>query len=536
MMSARHHSIRAVGPWAGVVVLAFLLGWVIALPAIGTFRTLLDAEPGPIDRGIPAANTGVLLVRTLSYAFGISLISTLLAWPMAWATRSCKPRTLALLAAPLLLPPYLAYAGWNLLRAPMTPLGDWLRDLDLASLNAPVIAGRVLAVVGLSLWLAPVCAWVQRIGLRSIPDQLLDTLALDAGPLDRWRTRVRLARRSVLLSLLVGAVLMTGSAVPLHVAQVRTYAITIWLTLASSADPRAPWALAWPLVLVALGAAGWVLVRSARWTTETVDAEPSRSHASTPTVLAAMAVWAAGVLAPAVFFLLAIQPNDTTSRTARLIDQTVRLFSDQGGGIAIRNSLIAGGMVGTIGATLTLATWLGASSLTRPARVVTRVLMGLAVFPAVLPGILIGLAARQSGPPAVMALTIVPAHVARYGLIAIGIGWWLALQEERSTQDLRRLDDAGGLVGWCLACLPRGLAGLAASFTLMSILSFHEIEATVIVAPPGVETIAQQLLESLHFARDERLAVTGLWILLVGSAAAYGAAIVLARVGRWREV
>ena len=47
---------------------------------------------------------------------------------------------------------------------------------------------------------------------------------------------------------------MIGSAVPLHLAQVETFAILIWRDLNLTTEPARVWVRAWPLLLVAIAA------------------------------------------------------------------------------------------------------------------------------------------------------------------------------------------------------------------------------------------------------------------------------------------
>src|SRR5690606_10713855 len=70
-----------------------------------------------------------------------------------------------LLMAPLLLPQYLVYSGWDLLRDPGSGIGDWLaRQPGWAS----IWAGYVLAVGGMALWAWPIAAIPLAAGIRQL--------------------------------------------------------------------------------------------------------------------------------------------------------------------------------------------------------------------------------------------------------------------------------------------------------------------------------------------------------------------------------
>src|SRR5690606_16907651 len=139
--------------------------------------------------------------------------------------------------APLLLPQYLVYSGWDLLRDPGSGIGDWLaRQPGWAS----IWAGYVLAVGGMALWAWPIAAIPLAAGIRQ-----LGAPALEAARLET-RSRLRMVRvvvgqmpGAVVASAALVALVALGSAVPLHLAQIPTHAITLWLLLdLTPADER----------------------------------------------------------------------------------------------------------------------------------------------------------------------------------------------------------------------------------------------------------------------------------------------------------
>ncbi len=84
-------------------------------------------------------------------------------------------------------------------------------------------------------------------------------------------------------------------------------------------------------------------------------------------------------------------------------------------------------------------------------------------------------------------------------------GWWSGVVR------------GSGTMG-ALACA--GLAG--------GMLSVHEIEAGVVVSPPGVRTLSQHMLNLLHYLRDEQLTAGTLWMLGGGGVVA-GAGLAMMR-------
>jgi len=106
----------------------------------------------------------------------------------------------------------------------------------------------------------------------------------------------------------------------------------------------------------------------------------------------------------------------------------------------------------------------------------------------------------------------------------------VAGREPRELRDLREVDGAGGLTGWVAAwAIPNWGAWVGAALAA-AILSFHEIEAGVLLRPPGAPNLAQQLLDWLHFSRDDRLAAAATNVMGFGIIVAYLAGYLLAGI------
>jgi hypothetical protein len=118
---------------------------------------------------------------------------------------------------------------------------------------------------------------------------------------------------------------------------------------------------------------------------------------------------------------------------------------------------------------------------------------------------------------------VVLGHLARFGFVAVLAGWWLARTEGRELREMRVMD-GGGARGWVEAGLwPR--AGLVAGVGVAcGLLSFHEIEATVMLQPPTSMGggFAWKVLQALHFAREEDLVPAMLIVMVVGLGLALG--------------
>ncbi|MEM7623817.1 MAG: hypothetical protein AAF235_11525, partial [Planctomycetota bacterium] len=147
-------------PDAATIVFAALVVIISGIPVAVTASSIAAAIPGATLE----VRWSVLL-HTLMWATGIGSLATLLAIPVAVATRGLTARWSPLVALPLLMPMPLVYAGLNLFRAPGTAAGDWLA---MGPSWRAVAAGRIVAVLGLALWSTPIAAGILAGGVRSI--------------------------------------------------------------------------------------------------------------------------------------------------------------------------------------------------------------------------------------------------------------------------------------------------------------------------------------------------------------------------------
>ena len=469
-------------------------------------RVLID-----LVRGIRSTGAGAvppvdwpLLARSLVAAGGVAALATVLALPAAWTTRGWGARWSALLALPMLLPAYLAYSALNLLRAPGSALGDWLLagPLDEPNLR-PVVAARVFAVLGLALWAWPLALLVLSPRLRRIDRGVLESLRLE--PLTAWGRGAVLAQMTagpMLAAFLLTLLVMLGSAVPFHLAQLDTYSVRLWRALDESppGEQWRAWAAAWPLVLVAAATAmGVVRVLP----TAPIDSaqEPGGPEGPRwPGLAAAVAVWGLSVLLPLALFARGV--GSVTTLTTFW-----RSRKDPMVGSAVTSAMVLG--ASAVVAVATSAALSGGAAARRVAVACIAVLLVAGLVPGVLVGSATAGAWNAHDWSYRLAETpwiVVAAHVARYGYLAALLGWWMHRSTPRDERELRLLDGAErGRPWWRAAGLPQ-LALLLGGCLAAAVLSFHEIEASVFVEPPGHGRFSQVVLELLHYERRGDLA------------------------------
>lgn len=373
------------------------------------------------------------------------------------------------------------------------------------------------AVGGLSLWAWPLAAIILAHGASRLDAAVLDALRLEAG--SAWRRRLTILammRGPATLAILAVALVMTGSAVPLHLAQIQTYAIQLWLQLDQTPAHRRweVWASSWPLLLIALGAAAAATSRMAPAQNASPEPAAHPLRISRPSALAGAAVWAMSVVVPAVLFGVFV-PGLGALRTFWRVHHSPVLAS-----------LALAGAVAAIGAGMAIAAW-GALACGGRWRWAVNSALAAFVFAGLAPGILMGSAisgawnawglARWIGDSSVIILL---GHIARFGFVPLLVGSYLAQTEPRAERDSRRLDGADGLWGWAWASLPGGLATAVGAGVAAGVLAFHEIEAAVVLQPPGLESFPRQMLQFLHYAWTQELCAGALLVILVGLAGA----------------
>ena len=514
--------------WVGAALLVLLTAVMAGLPVLAGLISVLKAREIPWGM----ANGAELLTRTVLVSGLIATGATLLGLPAAFVLARRSPRGWGawvgvLVVSVLFLPAYLPYAGLSAARAPTTMLGDVLSHW---SPDAIVLVGRWLAVGGLMLAWWPLSAVLMAEGLRSSPPGLRDAMAMDgASGLAIVLTRIRLARGWLLGAWALVFVYGTGSAIPLHLAQIQTFSIALWRGLDSSPDVGGTIAGSWPLVAVA-GASAWALTRKGalKRPSEIGERVEVRGRAGGGWgTLAAVLVWAISMPIP----LLLLAGSIKNGSVAALGERAWRLWQENTDavlGSAATGALVAIGTAGLAGVTAYICST-GAIG-----QRVTRVVLGLFIMLALVPGMIVGCCVRLGWEligPAADGLTSSPgvvalAHLARFGFVGVAAGLALAGAEPAEQRAMRVLDGATGVWGWLRVQWAQTALGIGGAALCGFALSVGEIESTVILQPPGSESLARLMLERLHFLKDQDLAAAGVTIALLTMAAGVVVAIV----------
>jgi len=482
--------------WSLVLPLLLCAAVLVLWPATVVLAALLRAGEGE-----PVAISAGLVARSVAWALMIGVIATFIAWPAAFALRDRRWSVWVLL--PMAMPSYLVFHALGLLRDPAGPLGAWIeRRVDAGWTDLATLINQFIAVVGLAAWVWPLCAVVVGARLREVPAHVDESLRLDgAGFLRRQWQQFVMAAGAAAGAVGLAAVVMLGSAVPLHLAQAPTLSVAAWLAATLHPGDPGVWKTGVPAIIGAIAAAA-VIARRGPGQDEAALGRPAPRASR---VYAGLLL-ALGVVVPAFAYATAVRNWQSALQFAAVI------LPAFGASIAIASA------VGGLCAVVMLCAWRAERAAGGAAPTAGVVALGFLIIAALTPGILVGQAWLMAG----MALgpwfaggpfPVVLAHAARFAGIAALAGVAMARLEPRDVRFMRLLDAGHGPGAWLrLAVAPRAWAvpGVAAATFC---LSLHEVEATIILQPPGVTSLSQTMLAQLHFARNDEIAAGSLLVL-----------------------
>ncbi|MCL4220369.1 MAG: hypothetical protein KJZ65_03265 [Phycisphaerales bacterium] len=507
-------------PRAGAFTLILLSGVLLGPLLV----ELVGGAAGALLRGAPPWPGHRVMLRTIAVSLTIGALATGLGWFPARVLASRRAGRLgALCLVPMLMPPYLAYSGYSILRDPSWITGDWLESLSVRGQAWVTIGlGRGLALLGMALWAWPISACVLATGMRG--QAVDDALRLDAPPLRRTWERVWMHRASIAGAVLLVALVAIGSAVPLHLAQVETIAIDLWRRMGESSPEQwgSAWLAAWPIIVAAV-AGSVVLPRVVRRLVMHAPTEPDSCDASGHTRLAAWLAWTAATGLPLLLFVLTIHSPRSLVEFWKL------------SGPGLWNGFVTAFAVAILSGLLGLGFAYVVDMSRRPPHALVGIILGGWVFTAVIPGVFIGAALARLGthlPRGWSDVLLMDALLARFGCVPVLVGGVCALSESSELRELREVEGATRWRAWVHACLPRRMPVVGAALAA-GIMAIHEIEATTMLLPPGRHNLAQQILGYLHFSRMEEMSAAAVY--LIGGGMVLGACVSTLMWRTWRR-
>lgn len=503
-------------PTIALLIIVFGLSLPITIELIRSFASLFNSESDFSFAEIFLRSDRILLLaRSITIASLIALIGMCMGIPLGRILASRrKPMLFAILLSPLWLPATMLYAAGNLMRAPDTWLGSMIVTFSTSSPDlrwVTIWIGYAVAVLGLAIWSAPIAAVFIASGLGIRSNLYNEMIALEpVGIVRRAWLWIRIHQTVLISAWILITVLMLGSAVPMHLAQLETWSIVIWRQLAERSPDQwgIVWLSSWPTILIAaIGA--WVLTKAVvtqRESSSTDDRGHTVEQLPKAVMLLALVVWALGALLP--LFAMFITLDDLGS--------ILHFWKIQSP--AVRDS----GLIALFTGSFTfLIALLVAITLANPSRTIRKLgalCVLLLCILGLIPGVLVGAAVARLPIDSFTSswFAILLASCIRASFLGAIVGSLCASSESIERQSVRWQLAGASLVGWFQTRFPSIIMPLLGAGLIGTIYSFSEIEAAIMVRSPSMHNLPQQLLSDLHYARLEQLSAAGINLIVFG--------------------
>lgn len=488
--------------WTGtliwLVVVCLPLGWLA-----------VTLRPGDLPRAedLSLSRYVQLWTRSLGAAAAVATLSVLAGAPAgrliganAWARRWGP----LLLVTVLLVPPQIIHYAWGLILLPDSRLGMWLGRSD--AFLAAVAWTRSLTALGLWYW--PMCGLVLATAWQRTDPAVWSQARLEAGTLARWWwVGLPILRPAVATAWILVFVLTLSQFAVFHLSAADTVGTELATLYQLTGNVHA---VAWaglPMVIPAAGAA-WVLNRFLRPTAQTFDV-PDNEICPRTLWIAAGALWVLSLAAPVVLLATRIHGLGVFIEFGRLSWDGLLYSAGIALGAGVLVAVMALGIWGQAhGGRVRLSRWM---------RLIT-------FAAALLPGSLVAsamvftfnrglLAAAIYNQPWIVSM----GHAAEMGVVAVLVLFWVQASTPEQLSELARLDGARGVTALVEVWLPTLWPALAAGTLLAMALSMTELAATLVLLPAGVPNFAQQLLNQMHYARDQQVIASSLLLIVFGA-------------------
>jgi iron(III) transport system permease protein len=479
-------------------------------------------------------------VLTLGVALAVSLLSCLVATPLAWlVARTDMPgrRTVRLLVmASFVTPPFLGAIAWEILAAPNSGVLNQLYRA-LFDLEADAHVFDIYTVEGLvfvmTCYAFPYVFVLAANALERIPADLEDAAAiLGSG---RWQSFRRISLPLVMPSLLAGALVaflqaMTQFGAPAILALPAGFHVIttrIWSLFQYPPEPHLAAAAALPLLLLTvlllrgqqwlLRGRGYVVIAGKSGAMRRISLRRWRW----PALAAALAVLALPVLLPyAALFKTALVPTASDALTwSTLTLRNFRFVFEEFSAtrLALANTLILGLAAATAGSALALVSAFLAARRVVPG---AALLGALASAPAAIPGIVlgVGLFLAYTRPPFVL-----------YGSLAILLLAFVTIELPAAYQQLRsalaglhpELEEAGRILGasrgralWQITTPLLG-SSVIATWCFIFIGAIRELSATIMLTTADTKLVSVIIYDLNESGDLGAISVLGITLLAI---------------------
>jgi iron(III) transport system permease protein len=523
--------------WAtGLAWLLFTVVALLPLAQLGHSVLWVDGrfDPSPMGELLLTGDQWALLGNSLLVAGGASALALTLGLPFAtliaktdlWGRRFFG---LAYLL-PLLIPPYMHAIVWGRLLAADGPVNGFL--VDLLGLPGPPLAVHSVAGTVLVLGLAyyPFVTLLAWSGLKSIDPRLEEAALMHHGPL---RTLARVTLPLVSPHVLAGTVFVfvfsvINFGVP-DILRVKVYPIEIFIQFSAFYDARGAVVLGLPLLLVTLALVTVQVLTMRGRSYVSYAGEHAVAHryrlgrAQLPALAFCLAVLGLSVAVPVAALAARAGSMDTL---AQGIDTSLGQIG--------YSFLVAAGAA----AVMTVLAFVLAHSMVRSGGKTRLLLEYLTQIPFAVPPIMLGLGLiglwnrPQTDWLYASHLIIVLAYLAHFIPFTVRAVYSSLQQADRRLEEMGWLLSGNRLrVTWRIV-LPLIRNGLATGFFISFVLAMAELGVTLLVIPPGTETIPIKIYNFMHYGAEGMVAA--LCIILL--ALQLGFSLGVLGLARWRRV
>lgn len=382
----------------------------------------------------------------------------------------------------------------------------WLRFIQAA--NSALQSGG-FAPLPLTGWFG--AFWVQlmaflpislafaRLGFAMCDRVRLDAAHVFAGD---WRVFWEIERPQLIPAVAVGAALvfilsLTDYSIP-SLMQRQVYALEAFVEYSAAADSTAAFVVALPLLAMSI-----LVVAAAVMPVERLTVGASFSFQAKRVFPSTLPPLLNAFRGLAIIICLVQFTVPFVTLLASTISSASPLTAWGHSGGEIYNSLIVAGVSAALSVVLALFV---VPRLTGPVR------LALVIVPLAVPGSLVGIGLLKMwstpGMNALYGTAALPvlANIARFSTLAILVMYAQSKRIDTALIDAARVFRGDGPAVWLTIRLPLYLPGMLAAFFGVFGLALSELNASVLVSPPGKQALSTKIFSLLHYGASGEVA------------------------------
>ncbi|MHC4123764.1 MAG: ABC transporter permease [Planctomycetota bacterium] len=469
----------------------------------------------------------ILLGRSLSIAGSATLFALLVGVPTAFllSARDLPFRRLfyLLVLVPLFVPSYIMAGAWIHLLAPSGFINRMLISLFGSSAKLSIFSQTGCAwCLGISYF--PIIAIIVATGLSKIDRNLDDIARLSTGNWGRfWHSTLPQILPHLIASVCLVMIFALGRYGVPSLLGVNTYPVEIFANFSAFYDDNA--AIATALPLMALVTVLILLQRRLMLNRSYTSLTPS-SESDNPICLGRFRFYAA-VLLLALLIVTTVLPFVSV---ALCIKGFSKLFSAL---IQYRSSIITTSIMALITAIVSTAIGLVVGfHLAYSQSQLTKLLDIICWLPIAIPGTIIGLGLVKAGGllPSIrnsdsFGFFLLLAYIGMFSAFSIRIFQIAYKQADPNIYDLASIECRRWYQRLFYIDLPIHAGVVAASIMIVFVLTSGELNATVLLIPPGAETLAVTIDNLLHYGANVQASALCLFeavlVILIASVCMY---------------